>query len=188
MNLKVVLLVRDPRGIYNSRRTGPIADWCSSADCTSPLIGCKDLSRDVQSAFQLEKKYPGSISLLRYEDLSLEPELTVRRILKFLNLPWTGAMATFIATHTAKEKLRKVRNKKTKKMERRHDPYGTARNSAATAFAWRRKLGFEQISSIQSACSDYMGLVGYKVIKKNEELQKWDLPIEKTAQDIWPYH
>ena len=126
--------------------------------------------------------------MLRYEDLSLEPELTARRILKFLNLPWTGEMATFIVTHTAKEKLRKVRNKKTKNIERRYDPYGTARNSAATAFAWRGKLGFEHISSIQSACSDYMDLVGYKVMETKEELQKWDLPIERTAHDIWPYH
>eukprot|EP00092_Neocalanus_flemingeri_P050691 GFUD01058688.1.p1 GENE.GFUD01058688.1~~GFUD01058688.1.p1 ORF type:complete len:140 (+),score=51.49 GFUD01058688.1:49-420(+) len=117
----------------------------------------------------------------------MEPEGAARIIMKFLNLPWTGAMASFIASHTSKEKLKKVRNKKTKKVESKYDPYGTSRNSTATAFAWREKLPFDKIDAIQSACRDPMELLGYKLIKKKKELEMWDLPIKKTAQEVWPF-
>eukprot|EP00092_Neocalanus_flemingeri_P003538 GFUD01003795.1.p1 GENE.GFUD01003795.1~~GFUD01003795.1.p1 ORF type:complete len:511 (+),score=108.02 GFUD01003795.1:67-1599(+) len=187
LDLKVIFLVRDPRGVYNSRSSGPVSAWCSGDQCANPVTGCKDLSSDIKSAFNLERKYPGTVSLVRYEDLSMEPEVEARKIMNFLNLPWTGAMASFIASHTSKEKLKKVRNKKTKKVESKYDPYGTSRNSTATAFAWREKLPFVRIDAIQSACSDPMDLLGYKLIKKKKELEMWDLPIKKTAQEVWPF-
>ena len=36
MNLKVILLVRDPRGVYNSRRSGQVTSWCKNAACADP--------------------------------------------------------------------------------------------------------------------------------------------------------
>ena len=188
LDLKVIFLVRDPRGVYNSRSSGPVSAWCSEDQCSNPVTGCNDLSSDIKAAFALERKYSGSVHLVRYEDLSLEPELVSRNIFKFLNFPWTAALAEFIASHTSKEKLKKLRNKKTKKLERKYDPYGTERNSTATAFAWREKLPFNKISHIQSICRDPMDMLGFKIIKRKEELNMWDLPIEKTATEIWPFN
>ena len=48
--LKMVVLVRDPRGVYASRGTGPIANWCKNDDCADPVVGCRNLVDDVAAA------------------------------------------------------------------------------------------------------------------------------------------
>ena len=58
------------------------------------------MADDLEAARSFQKLHPGKITLIRYEDLSLEPELLTRRLLKFLSLPWTESISTFIQTHT----------------------------------------------------------------------------------------
>ena len=185
INLQVIVLVRDPRGVYNSRRSGPVASWCSSDECSDPATWCLDLANDLAAAFALEKKYPGSVHLVRYEDLSMEPEVTARRITKFLTLPWTEAMSRYLDTHTSGDKTRIWRNPKTRKIERRSNPYGTSRNSSATAFAWMKSLGLEDILKIQDECSQPMETLGYRLVKGEQDLELIDLPVEKTAEEVW---
>jgi len=186
MDLKVIVLVRDPRGVYNSRNTGPVKNWCKNDLCANPVTGCQDLNNDIQAAFSLESRYPGSVRLVRYEDLSMFPEETARSMLDFLDLPFTEGIAHYIETHTSKEKLKVVKNKKTKKIERHKDTYGTARNSTATAFAWRENLGFSETEKIQEACLVPMEKLGYKLVLNEEGMRSEDLPIEKTAEEVWP--
>ena len=107
-------------------------------------------------------------------------------MLDFLDLPFTEGIAHYIQTHTAKEKLKVVRNKKTKKVEKHKDTYGTARNSSATAFAWRENLGFHETEKIQEACLVPMEKLGYKLVINEEGMRSEDLPIEKTAEEVWP--
>ena len=58
------------------------------------------MAEDLQAARTFQKLHPGKITVVRYEDLSLEPELLTRRLLKFLALPWTESISRFIQTHT----------------------------------------------------------------------------------------
>merc|ERR1711894_40453 len=53
--LKVILLVRDPRGMMKSRLS---QSWCTFRLCYEPSIFCKDLLDDVRDAFKLKEKYP----------------------------------------------------------------------------------------------------------------------------------
>ena len=187
MNLKVIVLVRDPRGVYNSRSSGAVKAWCKKDLCANPEVGCQDLNSDIESAFDLEQRYPGKVKLVRYEDLSMFPEDTSMDMLDFLDLPYTDGIADFIATHTSKEKLKVVKNKKTHKMQRKKNPYGTAKNSSATAFAWREKLSFQKTISIQEACQVPMEKLGYKLVLNEEGMTSEDLPIEKTVEEVWPF-
>jgi len=187
MNLQVIFLVRDPRGVYNSRSSGAVKTWCSKDQCANPEVGCQDLESDIESAFDLETRYPGSVKLVRYEDLSMDPEDISRDMLDFLDLPFTEGIAEYIETHTSKEKLRLVKNKRTKKIQQKKNPYGTARNSSATAFAWRDKLSFEKTRRIQKVCQDPMAKLGYKLMETEEDMKSEDLPLEKTADEVWPF-
>jgi len=187
LNLKVILLVRDPRGVYNSRSSGAVSSWCKKDQCANPVVGCQDLNSDIKAAFDLETRYPGSVRLVRYEDLSMFPEDTSMDMLDFLDLPYTEGIAEYIETHTSKNKFKVVKNRKTRKMERKNNPYGTARNSSATAFAWREKLGLEKTKTIQEACLEPMEKLGYKMLLSEEDLRSQDLPIEKTADQAWPF-
>ena len=53
-NLKVVVLLRDPRGVMNSRAT---MDWCLADRCANAEVVCDHLDRDLKSAFDLRKRY-----------------------------------------------------------------------------------------------------------------------------------
>ena len=54
--LKVVVLVRDPRGVMNSRLS---MEWCKDRLCSDPITVCKNLQSDVLAAIRLKKKFPG---------------------------------------------------------------------------------------------------------------------------------
>lgn len=115
------------------------------------------------------------------------PEDTSMDMLNFLGLPYTDGIADYIETHTSKEKLKVVKNKKTHKKQLKKNPYGTAKNSSATAFAWREKLGFKKTMNIQEACQVPMEKLGYKMVLNEEGMRSEDLPIEKTAEEVWPF-
>lgn len=54
--LRILLLVRDPRGTMQSRRH---RDWCpGNPDCDDPALLCADLANDYYAAVQLSQKYP----------------------------------------------------------------------------------------------------------------------------------
>ena len=57
-SLKIILLVRDPRGVMKSR-SSQAKSWCNFAECSDPDILCKNLQNDVSAAFRLAARYPG---------------------------------------------------------------------------------------------------------------------------------
>lgn len=188
LDLKIVLLVRDPRGVYNSRSSGTVSKWCNKEDCADPQTGCSDLMQDYQEAMELKTSSPGLVTLVRYEDLSLFPEETTQRLLKFLDLPWNPSMEEYIKTHTSSTKTNLVRNKATHKLERHVDIYGTQRNSSATAFAWMKQMDFTKISNIQASCSEPMKMFGYEIFSQEDDLKASSMPLLKTAEEIWPFN
>ena len=59
--LKIVILVRDPRGVMNSRAT---MDWCKWPQCNDPRTVCQNLEEDVLAAYEIKKKFPGNIFVM----------------------------------------------------------------------------------------------------------------------------
>ena len=177
LSLRVILLVRDPRAVFNSRGSGLVSDWCTGEECASPANECRDLLNDVQTGQELNTRFPGRVTLLRFEDLSLNPDLIVNKLLTFLRLPWTQRIEKFIMTHTVSDSE--------KKNQQRNDPYGTSRNSSAVAFAWKAMMPFSKIASIQSVCQKPMDILGYKTFRDSEDLKNSELPLFKAAHEIW---
>lgn len=155
LNVRAILLIRDPRGIIQSRKH---RDWCpSEPDCESPAILCKDLVADYRAAEILTKKYPTKFRAIRYEDLSLEPFRVTQAILSFYGLPFDPDVEEFLNSHT------------------RTDIGGvssTFRDSKTAPFHWQRDLSFAEIQHIQSNCGEAMALWGYKTADDQEELMK----------------
>merc|ERR1719341_1306062 len=142
--------------------------------CSDPRVSCKHLSSDVNASYKLQKKFPGKIKLVRYEDLSLSPERTSRQLLEFLNLPWRDAIGHFIDSHTKTDL--KVRQ-----------PYGTVRNSSAAVSAWKRSLGFQDVSLIQEECRKPMAALGYSLINNEAQMKSQEPELAMTAHDVWPF-
>jgi len=54
LDMKVIHLVRDPRGTLLSRKT---LDWCKAAVCSDPKAVCDNLVTDLGKAVQMQTKY-----------------------------------------------------------------------------------------------------------------------------------
>ena len=144
LNAHIIFLVRDPRGVMNSR--GKTVQWCNSKDCYDPELVCNDMDDDYTTALALQKQFPGKVHILRYEDLSLNPMNETRRLLNEIGLDFDRSMETFIKTHT------------TKNLDK---PWSTSRESAKRVTYWTTKLPEGKLTEIQSACENVMKKLGY---------------------------
>ena len=56
LNVKVLLLVRDPRGTLQSRKH---REWCPKhPDCDDPKMLCQDLVDDYKAAWSMLRDFP----------------------------------------------------------------------------------------------------------------------------------
>ncbi|KAK9299557.1 hypothetical protein QLX08_007463 [Tetragonisca angustula] len=154
LGIRLVLLIRDPRGILQSRKH---REWCpTKPDCSDPALVCADMVSDFSAAVRLIKKYPRTFRVIRYEDLSVDPYRHVRELYNFYGLDFHVNVKKFLDTHT------------------KNDVGGvssTFRNSKVAPFHWRTDLDFEEVDEIQRVCAAAMRLWGY-VMASNSSHQK----------------
>ena len=62
IDLKVVLLVRDPRAIINSRRR---MQWCTDPVCSSPKVLCRMMVDNYDGIERMQQQYPHRFTVLR---------------------------------------------------------------------------------------------------------------------------
>lgn len=94
LNLKVLLLVRDPRGVYNSRLH---QEWCvNGQDCIDLGLMCKRMVDDYKAVKKLNINYPGKLLVIRYEDLVSWPYKTTEKVFNFLNIPVTSDVLDYL--------------------------------------------------------------------------------------------
>ncbi|KAK6620745.1 hypothetical protein RUM43_011040 [Polyplax serrata] len=144
LNIRVLLLVRDPRGTLQSRKH---RDWCpGNQDCDQAALLCADLVSDYSAALRLTEKYPKRFMAMRYEDLSLNPYKMVGQLLEFYGLEFHPEVQFFLDTHT-KINVGGVSS--------------TYRNSASAPFHWRQDLTHREVRLIQNKCGPAMKYWGY---------------------------
>ncbi|XP_047491512.1 carbohydrate sulfotransferase 3-like isoform X2 [Penaeus chinensis] len=83
LNLKVIHLVRDPRGSTVSMAA---LDWKKGVEET-----CKAIQQDLQLKEEMERKYPDRYFFVKYEEYCLDPYSKTRQILRFLRDGAAGA-------------------------------------------------------------------------------------------------
>ena len=162
-DLKVVFLVRDPRGIYSSR---VLRNFCKG-NCRNAKEICKDMESNLNEYQQVKKKYPNQVHIVRHEDVSKNPFQFAKNFFpEVLNLTLNENVSNFIKSHT-------------KKFEQQLRAHSTIRNSKNQTFVWTRRLGKKKIASFDHFCSSAMELAGYKSFKegimegKNIEKINW---------------
>ncbi|ROT67246.1 Carbohydrate sulfotransferase 5 [Penaeus vannamei] len=101
LGVRLLYLVRDPRGTLHSRRN---KNWCSRKDCNDPETLCKDLVRDYITASVFRRKFPNSFRAVRYEDISFNVFHETKELLDFFRLDFHPDIQKFLQTHTARSK------------------------------------------------------------------------------------
>lgn len=153
--VRLVLLVRDPRGVLQSRKH---RDWCPGRpDCDRAERLCADMVEDARAVRALQMRWPGRVKWMRYEDLSVEPYGRTQELLAFLGLPFDAAVEEFLDSHT------------------RMDAGGvssTFRDSKAAPFHWMTDLSWREVQEIQAMCGEAMRRWGYVVAERRGVLRR----------------
>ncbi|EAT35875.1 AAEL011990-PA, partial [Aedes aegypti] len=153
LNVRVILLIRDPRGSLQSRKHRV---WCPGRpDCDHPPTVCNDMQLDYEAAIELTKLFPTRFRAIRYEDLSLNPYKITKEILTFYGLPFDPAVESFLDTHT-KLDIGGVSS--------------TFRDSKSAPFHWTKDLTFEEVKVIQDSCVTAMKSWGYRNATSEQDL------------------
>lgn len=162
LNARIVYLVRDPRGVMNSRFD--TVKWCSSSDCNDPQSVCNDMDDDLTSALQLKEEFPDLVYILRYEDMSLRPGNKTKELLDFLGLDFDPKMQEFLDSHTTKNYDK---------------PWSTTRDSKTRVTYWATKLQQKQLKKVQDACAPVMQRFGYLTVNSTR-----DISVEKILAPL----
>ncbi len=157
----IVHIVRDPRANVSSQR----ARWPQFTvwECSMKWRNA------VQAALKWQDSGKTSFSELRYEDLLLTPEQTLRTLCQSLNIPFTAEMLSFNQRETV------------------YTSGGIAEEKKFTApdpsrlTAWQDRMSTLDICLIEACCKKEMALWDYKLEQPPEQT---NLPLHLASQKI----
>jgi carbohydrate 6-sulfotransferase 6 len=86
---KIVYLQREPRAIYNSRKPHK---WCRKDVCLNISAFCDERRNDLLTLKQLQNH---QVTLVRFEDLALNPINETQRLFRQLGLNYTETVISF---------------------------------------------------------------------------------------------
>ncbi|XP_002742391.1 carbohydrate sulfotransferase 3-like [Saccoglossus kowalevskii] len=152
IDLKIIILVRDPRGVMHSRWKlhGKNLDYMrknASWDETEDL--CRTYASNVRYAQTCPEWLKNRYLLIRYEDVAHQPLARAREIYNFLDMSMPQNIEAWIQQNT---------------QSTGNYPNGVTRVSSLVATKWREELPFEQILKIQEKCQASMNFLGYKMV------------------------
>ncbi|XP_070551388.1 carbohydrate sulfotransferase 1-like [Ptychodera flava] len=174
-DFKVVLLARDPRAVASSRKyfkhrkrvqetlyklaiAKPLNDTTTQLHPDNVHDYCKWLGRNLAVFRNAPSWARRRIVVLRYEDVVTNVTQKVLELYETFGIKATENVLKWIAKNTQSKENAKRGSMQTK------------RNSTSTALAWRSDLSMDDVKLVQSACSDVMQQLGYKLIRLESEL------------------
>ncbi|XP_012686636.2 carbohydrate sulfotransferase 1-like [Clupea harengus] len=178
LNLKVIQLVRDPRGVLASRmmsfpdnyllmRLWKMKHQKPEGLNLTHVSVCEDFLSSVSTALRQPDWLRGRYMLVRYEDLSSHTLQKTQEIFKTLRLSFDENVMDWIDKNTEGNMGRWSYM----------DVYGTKRDSATNSERWRLRLSFDMVEYLQTLCKTTLHQLGYKIVNSSEELENVSLSL-----------
>ena len=173
--VKVVHLVRDPRGVMSSRLKVMENDIQTKKrdvfiiDVQKDSIKyCQEIVEDLEYLHTLFLLYPSLKSnyyILRYEDLAENPINKSQEIYSFLGIGRYDQVQEWInnSTHTDDSDLKK-------RIPKTGSLFSTQRKSSSAMQGWRSHLSYKTVTQIQNLCLEAMGSLGYVPVSSEKHL------------------
>ena len=167
----VIYLVRDPRGMASSR-FGLKGNGWTETDKRHKLGNICSRYKENYEFLKSENSnwIRDKVTVLRYEDFSLNPELYVDSIFERVGIK-TGIDRVKLELHKLSEARKKKRRKKRSALQAvtlKEHKFTTVRNSSDVVFAWRDKLDWDTVNHVQLGCSkEVMDWYGYQFFSED---------------------
>lgn len=166
-NLKVIHLVRDPRGITLSRQKANGFDMVDQLVPHSRAL-CTRMYDDVQYDWFLNEAYHNRLKLVFYEALATRPSEGAKYIYTFLDMVLTRSVAAWVYDST-------------------HSKTGTGSvlraNSTEVANSWRTHIPFSTITMIDYICKDVYKQLGFVCMNSTSELSSTNVPSRRMMNN-----
>lgn len=163
-NLRVIHLVRDPRGMIQSRI--PMKEYYYYSPTITASSLCGDMLRDVRAIYGLSRLYPRQLLQLRYEDFAESPLQHTENIYNFLGVDLPAKVKKWVQENTNAQA---------------QDSWslGTARtNSSEAAYKWRKNIAWDLTLAMDDMCKRVYKALGYVKAKSEKMLRNWDTPLK----------
>ena len=134
--LKIIFLIRDPRGIASSR-----LKYIKHAKDKEPATLAKHVCSTYRQFIidrQASPSWLKNTLILRYEDLATNPKNFIKKIYKFTNLKLHKEVELYVKSQT--------------------------NDSQKIAISWAKSLKYEFVQAIEEECRDVMETFGYKMV------------------------
>ena len=171
-SLRIIHLVRDPRGVVNSIRTldksinkdhqyfdDNVYKETGSIYCRETLDNLSFLKGNIGIP-SLKAQY----RLIRYEDFAYRPMTMTKRLYTYLGFKFTShtKKTVYATTHILgrSQSDSKVLN-----------PYGTQRNAEQVVIQWFRTLPPQILEYVHQECSKLLKIIGYRKPKVAEKVK-----------------
>ena len=151
--IKILHVVRDPRGSINSRinlrwiqdvgKAKNFAVW--------PKDTCEGIIQNVKFGASLKGSLKNNYMLVKYKDLAFSPVLTAMKIYKFAGFEMQESLIRWIIQATSPNK--EILDKEAKKA------FSSFRNSTANVEKWRQQSPIERTRIIEQECGELLDLL-----------------------------
>ena len=167
--VKVIHVVRDPRGVIYSRlglesQGGKIEEYCQQA--------VDDISY-IRHQMSLDERLLRHLyHIVRYEDMARETRHEMDELYKFLGMPPDPNLLDWV------DMVEKNAGTNSSENANKGYEFGTNRlDPAYTAVAWRKSISFQTVGAVQSSCREFMELAGYLPFTSTNDLRNFSLPV-----------
>ena len=149
-DIKVVYLIRDPRGIVSSRAAAHIVSKVANNSWEKELnLTCRKIHDDLVSMQRINTKYPKTLMTLRYEDFANDPVGIGEKLYKHINASFPEEFQFWI--------------QKNANLKQDGGRFSTARkNSSLVVHEWRENVTRSQIELSKSLCHEVLKHFNYK--------------------------
>ncbi|XP_071958862.1 carbohydrate sulfotransferase 1-like [Antedon mediterranea] len=176
-NLKIIHLVRDPRGIHFSRKNTFDERYVMSNKLFGMHWTCRHVNEIIKLWDSETKWLLGNYKRVRFEDLSLQPMEAAREVYDFLQIPFTQRIQQWIVENT-------IRKNQTQSNPCEHKNHKLNKKSSDVAHAWRMYSNLSTVLEIQKTCAETMQSLGYVNVYTEQQLQDVHFPVMKSREEI----
>ena len=160
--IKVIHLVRDPRGVLTSRNTIEKQSDIAGYDYMAATMLCDSWWSDHVLAINtiMRSEYASNYHVVRYEDLAFYPVEEGRSLFAFLGIKLTDKVLSWMKLQESMSRKRWM------KYNWKKHPFRTDRpNPAQASQHWRYNMSESSLEVIQDCCGLFMKSYGYKELQ-----------------------